>query len=63
MFIDYNSLNDTVTSSLSQKTIRTNEFRRVVLERDGLCVFTGNDETDCDAAHIIPRRKGSQVWA
>ena len=29
--------------------------------RDGECVITGDESSECDAAHVIPRSKGSSV--
>ena len=59
-FVDYNALNERITSS--SQTQRRSNFRRDVLERDGMfCVFTGETQDVCDAAHIIPRSKGDEV--
>ena len=47
--IDHNVMNDRITSS--ELTLRASNFRRNVMARDGrVCVFTGEDETGCDAA-------------
>ena len=49
----------TVTSSRTS-TRRVN-FRAVVQSRDRGCVVTGHPPKFCDAAHLIPHRKGSTV--
>ena len=58
-FIDHRALNDSVTSTV--KTSRSRQFRQQVVNRDGVCVVTGNIPQICDAAHIIPRSKGDKV--
>lgn len=58
-FIDFQGLKDTVTSVLTQ---RRSNFRSQIITRDGpRCVFTLEDEPICQAVHIIPRSKGSDV--
>ncbi|KAF8554619.1 hypothetical protein OG21DRAFT_1412292 [Imleria badia] len=53
--VDYNALNDKCTSSAV--TPRRLDFCRDICRRDDSCVITGSDASD--AAHIIPRSKGS----
>ncbi|KAH7886550.1 hypothetical protein F5I97DRAFT_1926849 [Phlebopus sp. FC_14] len=56
--VDYNALNDRVTSS--GLTPGRAGFRDNILNRDGPCVITRADSRICDAAHIIPRCKGDE---
>ncbi|KAH7886545.1 hypothetical protein F5I97DRAFT_1004534 [Phlebopus sp. FC_14] len=56
--VDYNALNDRVTSS--GLTPGRAGFRDNILNRDGSCVITRADSRICDAAHIIPRYKGDE---
>ena len=58
-FIDHKGFNDESTSSAA--TPRRSHFRGDVCTRDQRCVVTRKDPEDCDAAHIIPRCKGSDV--
>jgi len=59
-FADPQGLNDRVTSS--SLTERRNNFRRDVALRDGnRCVVTATEFIECQAAHIIPLRKGNEV--
>jgi hypothetical protein len=59
--IDPNGLNDRFTSS--EQTIRSSRFRIDVEERDGpVCVFTGTNGIICDAAHLLPKSKGDEVY-
>jgi hypothetical protein len=61
-FIDYHALDDQITSS--DITQRSSSFRRDIMERDGsMCVFTEFDAYGCDAAHVIPKSKGDQVFS
>ena len=58
--IDYNALNDRITSS--EQTIRSSRFRRGVVARDGpVCIFTGADDETCDAAHLLTKSKSDEV--
>ncbi|KAH7886539.1 hypothetical protein F5I97DRAFT_1003754 [Phlebopus sp. FC_14] len=56
--VDYNALNDRVTSS--GLTPGRAGFRDIILDRDGSCVITRADNRICDAAHVIPRCKGDE---
>ncbi|KAI9465837.1 hypothetical protein BJY52DRAFT_1143807 [Lactarius psammicola] len=59
IFVDHKCLNDRITSS-TQTNHRAN-FRQHTLERDGLfCVVTRDPAKYCDAAHLIPGRKGDE---
>ena len=50
-------------SGIPSETTRTREnFRDRFLERDGFCVFTGATPTESAGVHIIPHRRGSEVW-
>jgi hypothetical protein len=65
-FIDYNVLNDPITStsssSLAQTQPQHGDFRDDIIERDGpFCIFTQEPAEDCDAVFIIPRSKGDEV--
>ncbi|KAF8136158.1 hypothetical protein EV363DRAFT_1542522 [Boletus edulis] len=55
--VDYNAFDDKCTSSAA--TPRCYDFREKICTRDDECVITGAERDDCDAAHIIPGRKGS----
>ncbi|KAF8436892.1 hypothetical protein L210DRAFT_3688345, partial [Boletus edulis BED1] len=57
--VDYNAFDDKCTSSAA--TPRCYDFRETICTRDDECVITGAERDDCDAAHIIPGRKGSDV--
>ncbi|KIM90547.1 hypothetical protein PILCRDRAFT_1822 [Piloderma croceum F 1598] len=57
--IDYNALNDRITSS--ERTIRSSRFRSNIETRDGLvCIFTGARGSRCDAARLLPKTKGDE---
>ncbi|KAI0002222.1 hypothetical protein BJV74DRAFT_817907 [Russula compacta] len=56
-FIDYNALNEHITSTA--QTPCANGFRDTVLGRDGHCAVTRRKGEVCDAAHIVPRCKGT----
>ena len=57
--IDHNGLNDRNSSELIS---RPSNFRSNIMARDGrVCVFTGEDEIVCDAAHLIAKSKGHEV--
>ncbi|KAH7886575.1 hypothetical protein F5I97DRAFT_1926900 [Phlebopus sp. FC_14] len=56
--VDYNALNDRVTSS--DITPGRAGFRGKILNRDGSCVITRAHNRICDASHIIPRCKGDE---
>ncbi|KAF8122435.1 hypothetical protein EV363DRAFT_1554526 [Boletus edulis] len=56
--VDYKAFNDTCTSSAA--TPRRSNFREQVCTRDDECVITRDECDECDAAHIIPRSKGSE---
>lgn len=58
-FVDHRVLDDRVTST--PKTLRSRLFRNEVKNRDGGCVMTRRISQFCDATHIIPLNKGSQV--
>jgi hypothetical protein len=64
-FIDYNALDDQVTSSsteTTQMTPRQQDFRDNIIERDGpLCIISEMPAEDCHGCHIIPRSKGDEV--
>ena len=54
------TMNDRITSS--QQAPRSSRFRRDVMARDGpACVFTGIDDSICDAAHLLPKSNGDEV--
>src|SRR6266404_2761901 len=58
--IDHNAMNDRMTSS--EQTPRSSHFCSDVMARDGtVCVFTGDDDNMCDAAHLLPKSKGDEV--
>jgi hypothetical protein len=59
-FIDYNGLNNERETSTA-RTLRAIDFRTRILTRDGSCVVTRDNADFCDAAHLIPRRKGDAV--
>jgi hypothetical protein len=60
VYVDYNVLNDPITSSA--QTQRRSDFRDDVIKRDGeRCIFTREEAEDCDASHIIPKSKGDEV--
>ncbi|KAH9072334.1 hypothetical protein EDB83DRAFT_2362411 [Lactarius deliciosus] len=60
IFVDYNGLNETLTSTDS--TPCRHDFRDEVIKRDGeSCTITGQSADICDAAHIIPRCKSDEV--
>ncbi|KAI9460008.1 hypothetical protein HD554DRAFT_2176781 [Boletus coccyginus] len=50
----------TAITSNSEATSRAADFRSDVVERDRMCVLTGDEEEDCDAAHLLPRSKGDE---
>ena len=57
---DFEGLNDRITSSSFSQ--RRADFRDGVSTRDDdCCAITALGESDCDAAHIIPRCKGDEV--
>jgi hypothetical protein len=59
-FVDHLGLNDRITTSVA--TTRREDFRVEVIRRDGpACVVTAVEECVCDAAHLIPHRKGDEV--
>lgn len=58
-FVDGQVFNDQCTSSVI--TPRRIDFCARISGRDQRCVITGNAYDDCDAAHIIPGNKGSEV--
>jgi hypothetical protein len=59
LFVDYQGLNDNVTSS--DRTPRSNTFRANIIARDGVCIVTRHVARHCDAAHLVPRSKGNAV--
>lgn len=59
MLVDHQALNDRVTSS--DMTPRRHNFKGDVLDRDHHCIITQVYAIDCDAVHIIPKRKGDDV--
>jgi 5-methylcytosine-specific restriction endonuclease McrA len=62
-FIDYNVLNDHVTS-YTQTTARRigQDFRDNIIERDGpFCIISQEPAEYCYGCHIIPRSKGDEV--
>ena len=53
-------LNEQMTST--ELTPRRSNFRSDVMARDGgFCIVTGHDESDCDAAHLVPLCKSDEV--
>jgi len=59
-FLDYDVLKEKVTQSAH--TSHAVAFLHHVMERDGqFCVVTKESKEACDAAHIIPKCKGSLV--
>jgi hypothetical protein len=58
-FVDHNVHNDRITSTAD--TQRSSAFRKDIIERDRACVLTGSGPKFCDAAHIIPMKKGDAV--
>ena len=62
-FIDYQGLNDRVTTTThSDQSSGCTEFRDRILERDGsTCVVTHEVVEGCDAAHLIPGSKTDEV--
>ena len=58
-FVDHKGFNDEYTSSTA--TPRRSHFRGDVCTRDQRCVVTRKVREGCDAAHIVPRSKGSDV--
>jgi hypothetical protein len=59
-FVDYQGLHDQLTST--EQTQCRGSFRSDVMRRDGLaCVVTQERKEVCDAAHLIPWRKGDMV--
>jgi hypothetical protein len=59
LFVDYQGLNDNVTSS--DRTPRSDTFRDNIIARDGVCIVTRNAVRICDAAHLVPMSKGNAV--
>jgi hypothetical protein len=59
LFVDYQGLNDNVTSS--DRTPRSHTFRDNIIARDGVCIVTRNAVRICDAAHLVPMSKGNAV--
>ncbi|KAN0082940.1 hypothetical protein V8E55_008735 [Tylopilus felleus] len=55
--VDYKAFNDRCTSTAA--TPRHANFRGRICSRDVGCVITRSPSEECDAAHIIPRSKGS----
>jgi hypothetical protein len=60
LFVDYEAFNDRITSSDSFQT-PYHSSRQDIVNRDGGCVVTLEDEDECDAAHLIPASKGDEV--
>jgi hypothetical protein len=59
-FADIDALNVS-TSSASELSDRRANFRDRIIDRDGTCVCTGEEAIFCDASHIVPQCKGSNV--
>ncbi|KAN0130746.1 hypothetical protein V8E53_011421, partial [Lactarius tabidus] len=57
LFVDYQGLNDNVTSS--DRTPRGHTFRDNIIARDGVCIVSRHVARHCDAAHLVPRSKGN----
>jgi hypothetical protein len=63
IFVDYEALNDRITSTAETNTPRLGSFRQNVMNRDGeLCIITRESEQFCEAAHLIPKCKGDEVF-
>ena len=62
-FVDADAADNRTSTdpSSSHLTTRRRDFRTNVIARDATCVMTGEFAPDCDACHIIPHSKGSQV--
>ncbi|KAK0495721.1 hypothetical protein EDD18DRAFT_1287147 [Armillaria luteobubalina] len=57
--VDYQGLNDRMTSSVTEAHLSS--FRQSIIRRDGDgCVFTGAEVAYCEAIHILPRCKGHE---
>ncbi|KAK0495743.1 hypothetical protein EDD18DRAFT_1392804 [Armillaria luteobubalina] len=57
--VDYQGLNDRMTSSVTEACLSS--FRQSIIRRDGDgCVFTGTEVVYCEAIHILPRCKGHE---
>ncbi|KAF8554880.1 hypothetical protein OG21DRAFT_1411748 [Imleria badia] len=64
VFVDYQGLNDRITSASTAPTTRGASSGAGVLRRDGSCVITGHSaEEECNEAHLIPRSKGDEYIA
>ena len=60
-FVDYEGLNDQITTTSTNQSCCTN-FRREVQDRDGeSCIITQEAAVHCDAAHLISHSKGDEV--
>ena len=60
-FVDHN-LNATITRSTETQPIPYNDrFRRHIVRRDRKCVVTRTKADICDAAYIVPEKKGDAV--
>jgi hypothetical protein len=61
--VDYEALNDRITSTAETNTPRLGSFRQNVMNRDGeLCIITRESEQFCEAAHLILKCKGDEVF-
>src|SRR6266545_4887790 len=60
IFVDPYCLDEKMTSAAH--TNGSSNFRMEVMTRDGpFCVVTGLDESDCEAAHLMPLSKSDEV--
>ena len=62
-FVDADAADNRTSTdpSSSHLTTRRRDFRTNLIERDKRCVLTDEISVLCDACHIIPHSKGSQV--
>ena len=60
-FVDYHVHDDRITVTSTAHTECSSAFRQNIVNRDQFCVLTGGRADFCDAAHIIPMKKGSAV--
>jgi len=59
--VDYHVHDDRITVTSTAHTECSSAFRQNIVNRDQFCVLTGGRADFCDAAHIIPMKKGSAV--